>query len=75
MSTIDNTIAHYFRTLEGNPRFDQLMIGMASLGDIFSLVLVANRTHNNQTDKEGRDGFFDGNRDHFYINDVFENPF
>jgi len=41
MSTIDDIIAHYFRTLEGNPGFDQLMIGIASLGDIFSLVLIA----------------------------------
>ena len=41
MSTIDGIIAHYFRTLEGNPGFDQLMIGIASLGDIFSLVLIA----------------------------------
>jgi undecaprenyl-diphosphatase len=41
MSTIDGIIAHYFRTLEGNPGLDQLMIGIASLGDIFSLVLIA----------------------------------
>jgi len=41
MSTIDGIIAHYFRTLEGNPELDQLMIGIASLGDIFSLVLIA----------------------------------
>ena len=41
ISTIDGIIAHYFRTLEGNPGFDQLMIGIASLGDIFSLVLIA----------------------------------
>ena len=41
MSTIDDIIAHYFRTLEGNPGVDQLMIGIASLGDIFSLVLIA----------------------------------
>jgi len=41
MSTIDGIITHYFRTLEGNPGFDQLMIGIASLGDIFSLVLIA----------------------------------
>ena len=41
MSTIDGIIAHYFRSLEGNPGLDQLMIGIASLGDIFSLVLIA----------------------------------
>lgn len=40
-SAIDSTIAHYLRALEGSAQFDQLMIGIASLGDIFSLVLVA----------------------------------
>lgn len=41
VSSFDNTIAHYFISLEGNKLFDQIMEGIASLGDIFSLVLVA----------------------------------
>ena len=41
MSSFDNSITHYFRSLEGNKLFDQIMEGIASLGDIFTLVIVA----------------------------------
>ena len=41
MSTIDSNVAKFFLSLEGSQQFDQLMIGIASLGDIFSLLIVA----------------------------------
>ena len=74
MSTIDGIIAHYFRTLEGNPGVDQLMIGIASLGDIFSLVLIANvLTIVRRTRKAGM--VFLMAIVVFYINDVPKNHF
>ena len=47
MSTIDSNVAKFFLSLEGSQQFDQLMIGIASLGDIFSLLIVAIGTDNN----------------------------